>query len=76
MSPGKCLVFGVGVIRIDVKGVFVQNRAHQIEARILIPAAPFVEISVGKKQQQCDQERAPAIPVTPERASIDFRQLL
>ena len=48
------LVTGVPLVGIDADGMVVRHRAHQVEARVLIPAARLVEIRVRREQQRED----------------------
>ena len=52
------LVAGVLVIAIDPYGLMLDDRADQIESRVGIPAAAFVEVGVPAEDQYCQHERA------------------
>ena len=51
MRLEDCPVAGVVLIVVDADAALLYERANEIEPRILIPAAGFVEIGVREKRR-------------------------
>ncbi len=56
MSVEVGLVLRVLVVGVDLQGVPLDDGTEQIEARVLIPSAAFIEIKGGGERHQAEQQ--------------------
>src|SRR5581483_3000341 len=59
MAVGERLVARGVLERIDAERVLVGDRPHQIESRVLVPAAGLIEVGVRREEQHEQRDPRP-----------------